>query len=155
MCIDRDEVHNLLKHLCKKLEGIPLEHLWRKMPVSSKDYHTFTTQSALSKRSCSNPHRSWLHWRKWLYSVHKCWPCVLTWALEALRQGAPYPQAASQVTGSGTQLGRLCSGRGRRKGSWQTPGSPHVSMPVVSVQIWKISNTGMMHEQWNFYPGST
>lgn len=77
-------------------------------------YYTFTTQSALSKRSCSNPCKSRLHWRKWLCSVHKCWPCVLTRALEALRQGTLYPQAASQVTGSGLQLGRLCSGRGRR-----------------------------------------
>lgn len=77
-------------------------------------YYTFTTQSAPSKRSCSNPRKSRLHWRKWLCSVHKCWPCVLTRVLEALRQGALYPQAASQVTGSGSQLGRLCSGRGRR-----------------------------------------
>lgn len=123
--------------------------------VCLRGYYTFTTQSALSKRSCSNPRKSRLHWRKWLCSVHKCWPCVLTQALEALRQGALYPQAASQVTGSGSQLGRLCSGRGRREGSWRTPGSPHVSMPVVSVQPWKIWNTGMIHEWWNFYPGGT
>ncbi len=77
-------------------------------------YYTFTTQSALSKRSRSNPCKSRLHWRKWLCSVHKCWPCALTRVLEALRQGTLDPQAASQVTGSGLQLGRLCSGRGRR-----------------------------------------
>ena len=41
-------------------------------------YYTFTTQSALSKRSWSNPRKSRLHWRKWLCSVHKCQPCVLT-----------------------------------------------------------------------------
>lgn len=110
-----------------------------------RGFYIFTTPSALSKRSCSNPHKSRLHWRKWLCSVHKRRPCVL--AREALRQGARCPQAASQVTGSGSQLGRLCSRRGRRQGgSWQTPGSsppttPSVSTPVVSVKTWKVPNT--------------
>lgn len=134
-----------------RLAGPLLHPLW----LCLLGYYTSTSQSALSKRSCSNPCKSRLHWRKWLCSVHKCLPCVLTRTMEALRQCTLYPQAASQVTGSGLQLGRLCSGRGRRvKGGWRTPGSPHVSMPVVSVQTWKIWNTGMIHERWNFHPGS-
>lgn len=47
--------------------------------------------------------------------------CVLT---QTLREGTLYPQAASQVTGSGWQLKRLCLERGRRLGSWWTRGSP-------------------------------
>lgn len=55
--------------LCPARLAEPVLHPPQLCPLG---YYTFTTQSALSKRSCSNPRKSRLHWRKWLCSVHKC-----------------------------------------------------------------------------------
>lgn len=83
-------------------------------PLARLESHVNCTVGSVCKKPFLSL-REPMHSRKWHALDTNTGPVSSHGALKAQRQGAllPTPPAASQVTGSGTQLGRLCSGRGR------------------------------------------
>lgn len=113
-------------------------------------YYTFTTQSAQSKRSCSNPCKSRLHWRKWLCSVHKCQPCVLTWALEAPKTGYAIPPGCEPGYWVRLATGEALFWEGEEVGVLANPREPPCLSACCLCADMKAPNVVMIHERWNF-----